>query len=232
MGSRGSTRSTAATSIAGDRGAAAEVRRDGVLSDDGRVRSGRAARGAAERRAASIAQRLPAAGCARAAGASRKQLHQSRVSRRAARRVPAEPAGCVRCAGAMGATGAMRCGRFRRPRHPRGDRRAGASVGIVTLAPELDGALDLIRHLVSQRPPCVARPLGRDAGAGARGDRRGRAARDAPVQSDASARSSRARPRRRDSDERRRLPPKSSATACTCIATWCGWRSPPKARRG
>ena len=76
--------------------------------------------------------------------------------------------------------------------------RAAPDVGIVTLAPELDGGLDLDRVAVVAGPSCLARSLGGHVRRGADGHRRRRAARDAPVQSHAAARPSLARPGRRD----------------------------------
>ena len=74
----------------------------------------------------------------------------------------AQPLGCLRTPlGAMGATSAIGAGGAGGAMSAGGAEdfdacdivaeidRAGDSVGIVTLAPELDGALDLIRHLVS-----------------------------------------------------------------------------------
>ena len=62
----------------------------------------------------------------------------------------AQPIECLRSpSGAMGATGAMGAGDFGGREILAEIETAGDSVGIVTLAPELDGALDLIRRLVS-----------------------------------------------------------------------------------
>ena len=57
-----------------------------------------------------------------------------------------------------------------------------AAVGIVTVAPEIEGGLDLVRRLAAQRPPRLDRPHRRDLRADARGHRRRRDARDASVQ--------------------------------------------------
>ena len=137
-----------------DRSASAEVWRDGVLSDDGCVRTGRAARGAAERRAASNRARTPALAVLPAhlesnfinpdfRGAQPPRASEARWVRQV-RQVP----------GATGATGAScevrGAGDFDGRDIVAEIDAAGASVGIVTLAPELDGALDLIRHLVSR----------------------------------------------------------------------------------
>ena len=71
----------------------------------------------------------------------------------------AQPAACLRlpprlgavgAGGAIGATGARGARDFDGADILAVIDRAGASVGIVTLAPELEGALDLIRHLASQ----------------------------------------------------------------------------------
>ncbi len=65
----------------------------------------------------------------------------------------AQPAACLRLPprlGTMGASGAMGAENFDGADILAEIDRAGASVGIVTLAPELEGALDLIRHLVSR----------------------------------------------------------------------------------
>ena len=59
----------------------------------------------------------------------------------------AQPIGCLR--GALGATGALGAEEFDGRDIVREIDAAGDNVGIVTLAPELDGALDLIRHLVA-----------------------------------------------------------------------------------
>ena len=125
----------------------------------------------------------------------------------------AQPAECLRSPAVqrMGAMGlSRRNGEAAKADATRSSRRgdildeidaAGESVGIVTLAPELEGGLDLIRHLVSARTPRVAWPFGRDTGAIPRCDCRRRPACDPSVQPDAAARPSRARARRRDPDE-------------------------------
>ena len=62
--------------------------------------------------------------------------------------------GCNRCAGARGATGASGAAGASSAFDGRAIldeiEAAGENAGIVTLAPELEGALDLIRHLVSR----------------------------------------------------------------------------------
>ena len=58
--------------------------------------------------------------------------------------------GAIGARGALGATGARGAEDFDAADILAEIDRAGGAVGIVTLAPELDGALDLIRHLVSK----------------------------------------------------------------------------------
>jgi N-acetylglucosamine-6-phosphate deacetylase len=63
----------------------------------------------------------------------------------------AQPGACLRSpAAALGATGAMGADDFDARAILEEIDAAGDSVGIVTLAPELEGALELIRHLVSR----------------------------------------------------------------------------------
>ena len=70
---------------------------------------------------------------------------------------------------------------------------ARPDVGIVTIAPEIEGALDLIRDPDVARTSRVARTLRRVVRAGARGHQCRRASGDASLQSHDAARSSRAR---------------------------------------
>ena len=141
----------------GDRHAAAALRR--------RPRSVRPPSRAAPARCAGrwtqvrmLREATPGRGRAGPAGASRKQLHQPGLSRGAA------VAACAVCR-----SSALVGDRVRSDRDGRGDfsaddilreiERAAPDVGIVTLAPELDGGLDLSRWLVGARPSRVARPL-------------------------------------------------------------------------
>ena len=149
----------------GDRRAAAALRRH-RRSVRRPWRAGRRRCGACSIRCAARANAAPAAIGARAAGAPREQLHQPGVQRRAARGLLAQSAG--RAWGRWGRTG-------RRGRTARAERsdftaadilaeieRAAPDVGIVTLASELDGGLDLVRWLVVARTSRVARALRRD----------------------------------------------------------------------
>ena len=184
------------------RRAAAALRRHRLLPDHGRVRARRRSRRVLEqvRRAR---ERRCAGARARPAGASREQLHQPRVRGRATGRRACAVAAALRWQRTSHAT-SDRPGGFRRaPTSSREIDRAAPDVGIVTLAPELDGGLDLIALARGARPSRVARAFGRDLRAGARRHRRRRAARDASVQPHAAAQPSRARAGGRDSAERR-----------------------------
>ena len=128
------------------RGAAAEVRRHRVLPDLDRLRAGSV--GGVARRPSTRARgsRAPRIG-ARAARASREQLHQSGVQRRAADGLLAHP----RAQGARGAHGAhvqVHRAHSAETTFLRVIATHRASVGIVTLAPELPGGIDLVRDLV------------------------------------------------------------------------------------
>ena len=147
-----------ADAVAADRRAAAAVRRHRVLPDDGRVRAGRAA--ARARPGPPRARDAVAARRARAAGASREQLHQPRIQGRAALGVLAQPSGCAwRRSGSGRRAGGAQVGERQArpsgaistaPTSSREIERAAPDVGIVTLAPELDGGLDLIRWLAAR----------------------------------------------------------------------------------
>ena len=162
--SRGSTRSIAAgrrRSGRGDRRAAAAIRRHRVLPDDRRVRAaGAAARarpGAA--RARSAGRRAPR-GCCRRISRATSSIREY---------AGAQPSGCLRSpraalgsggAGRAGGAGSAKASAERRLDAEREDfdgaeilaeiERAAPDVGIVTLAPELDGGLDLIRWLAAR----------------------------------------------------------------------------------
>ena len=148
---------------------------------------------------------------ARAARAPREQLHQPRLQGRAAAR-----AACA-CRSRR-AGGASR--RRIRPAREILEEIAAArpDVGIVTLAPELDGGAR------SDSRPGVARAITSRSGTRARptnrrmaGDPRRRAAGHAPLQPHAAARPSRARTGRRGARVTTTSSRSSSATACTCI---------------
>ena len=129
------------------------------------------------------------------AGAPREQLRQPRLRRRPARGVPARPP-----LAPWPTPHAERLGapEFVVRRHPGCDRAAHrADVGIVTLAPELPGGLDLVRTLVSRRPPRVAGPFRRRLRHGDGSSGRGRAAGDASLQPHAARVASGARAGRR-----------------------------------
>ncbi len=117
-----------------DRALPAALRRHGVLPDDRSLFAGRTAPGA--RPGGAAARRARRRG-ARAAGASREQLHQPRLPRGAAGGVPAyasaaAPDGEFSGRDILDAIAASR-----------------RDVGIVTLAPELPGALDLVAALAA-----------------------------------------------------------------------------------
>ena len=188
----------------GDRGAAAALRRHRVLSDDGRVRAGGAARACSIRCAR--ARETPRRASARVLPAHlESNFINPEYSGAQPLGLPAQPAGGAwrrrRSGGQAGAaTAAIE---FTAADILAEIERAAPDVGIVTLAPELDGGLDLVRWLGVARPSRVARSLRRDLRRSARGDRRRRAARDASVQPDAAARPSRARAGRRGAADRR-----------------------------
>ena len=160
-------------------------------------------------------------------GAPRKQLHQPGLSRRAAGDVPARSARSGR--GAAGVPGdpanTPACRSSRRSPSSRAD------VGIVTLAPELPGGIDLVRALVGGGPSRVAGSFRGRLRDGDGRDRRRRAPRDAPVQPDDAARPPRARPGRRGAarDEvTRRAHLRRLSRASGDVRAW---RSPRRGRR-
>ena len=187
----------------GDRGAAAALRRHRVLSDDGGVRAGGAARACSIR--CGRARETPPARAARVLPA---HLESNFINPEYAARSP-RPACAARALRSSGRPGrAAGCATVARSDFTAADilaeiERAAPDVGIVTLASGArrrarSGALAGVA-----RPSRVARPLRRDLRRGARGDRRRRAACDASVQPHAAAQSSRAGPGRRRAADRR-----------------------------
>ena len=178
--------------------ASAALRRHRVLSDHGCL----FARGATARARAGRGgpRDAASASCARAASASREQLHQYRLPGRAARRLPAQSRGRRWMAGQVGReagrTRAGRAGAARRRRHGEELRRGGYSARDRARgsrrrhrdARARDGRRARFDRVADvARPPRLARAFGRDVRAGARRDCRRRAARDAPVQPHAAA---------------------------------------------
>ena len=110
--------------------------------------------------------------------------------------------------------------------------RAAPDVGIVTLASELDGGLDLVRWLVVARTSRVAGPLRRDL----RGRRSRRSRRARGTRRTSSTGCRRSVTARRAWSARccrpTRSPRSSSATASTSIRRSSAPRSPPSGRRG
>ena len=231
--STASIRWTTATPIARDGRAAAALRRHRVLPDDGRLRARRRC-GACSSRCGARARAAAAARRARAAGAPRKQLHQPRVPRRAAGRLPAQSAG-----GARRWAGWRRAGRrqsggaaetFDGADILREIERAAPDVGIVTLAPELEGGLDLIAWLTSRGHRVSLGHSGatyeQALAAIAAGARHATHLFNRMPPLDHRAPGSPA-PSCRPTRSRRR----SSATAFTSIRRWSGRRSPPSGRQ-
>ena len=98
--------------------------------------------------------------------------------------------------------------------------RAAPDVGIVTLAPELDGGLDLIAGSSARGHRVSLGHSGATYEQALGGDRRRRAPRDASLQPHAAARPPRAGAGRRGAADRRSRGGDRSATASTCIRRW------------
>ena len=127
----------------------------------------------------------------------------------------AQPLGCLRspqhgarrgredAAGGAGRAGRPGADDFAASDILREIERAAPDVGIVTIAPELDGGLDLVRWILARGPRVSLGHSQRDVRRGTRRDRRGRAPRDASLQPDAAAGPSRAWACRRHPPDRR-----------------------------
>ena len=107
----------------------------------------------------------------------------------------AQPAACLRLPSAMAARGTAR-GSFSGRDILAVIEAARSEVGIVTLAPELAGGIDLVRALVAAGHRVSLGHSGADFDDGDRRDRSGRASRDASLQPHAAARPSGPRPGR------------------------------------
>ena len=94
---------------------------------------------------------------------------------------------------------------------------------MVTLAPELPGALDVVRGARRERRRRVRGPQRRDLGAGAGGLRRRHPERDPPVQRDGAARPPRARARRAPRWPTIGSRSGSSPTGSTSTRAWSRW---------
>ena len=108
--------------------------------------------------------------------------------------------------------------------------RAGADVGIVTVAPELDGGLDLMRWLAARGSGCR---LGTPVRPTSRRSRPSTPERDRPRISSIGCRRLRIAPRASPALSCRatRSRPRSSVTGSTSIPRWCGRRSRPRVPR-
>ena len=185
--------------IADDRGAAAAVRRHRVLPDvASRARRPplrRHARGASARRG----RRRPPGGARVLPAHLESNFINPEYKGAQPLDVPAQSARWRAAASARGRSGASPA-----PTSSTRSPRARPDVGIVTLAPELDGGLDLIRELVSHGHHVSLGHSGATYEQAHGGDRRRRAAGDASLQPHAAARPSRARAGRRGARARGR----------------------------